>query len=341
MGYRPGRIGKKKNIARGLTRKDAKRMVITGAVVLGLALAAALTLYLARPKLLWYVDESLAANWARVLQTGSPPVSRYAVLPRQGGEPFPRGRFGFVISRNGPEGERAEGVPIALYRDLSRAQAYDGWVPLALDPWMVFRKHYDPEPSRSFIENGNERGSILIAGLDQGAVSAWLCQLLQERPGVFVQDEGQWKEKSGTLARDYPFQNGAFAYTWVQVWPLLFREGVSWLYAPLSQARTQPSYRIGLLGATRFPDPPGWDRYGMQADVLWAKMQGSGKQREKIAAVDEWLKDPKTQTLIANMFQWIPAHPSGKPYNTVSWESQMAWLRSSFIWQGADDAQDS
>jgi hypothetical protein len=81
----------------------------------------------------------------------------------------------------------------------------------------------------------------------------------------------------------------------------------------------------------------------MQADVLWAKMQGSERQLKKFAKVENWLRDPKTQTVIANTINWIPAHPSGVPYNTVCWETQMAWLRSSYIWQswqGADDAQD-
>jgi len=317
-------------------------MIIVGASALGLVLLVALVLYLARPRLLWYVDEDLVANWNRVLQASPPPNSRYEVLPISGDGSFPSGRFGFTVSRNGPQGERAEDVPVALYRDLARTRAYDGWQVLALDPWMVFRKHQDPEPGRSFLNvSTNERGSILLAGADSGAIRAWLCQLLQERPGVFIPGEDVWKERGATLARDYPFQGGAFSYSWVQVWPLVFRTDTAWLYAPLSQARGLSSFRMGLLGATRFPDPVGWDRYGMQADVLWAKIQGSDKERQKIANVEQWLKEAGTQTVIANTLEWIPAHPSGTAYNTISWESQMAWLRSSYIWQGADDAQDS
>ena len=345
MGNMPGR---KKNAAmgraaKGLTRKSLRRMIIIGGSALGFALLLALVILLTRPKFLWYVDEDLTANWNRVLQESPPPkpYSRYEVLPRSGDEPFPKGRFGFIVSRNGPEGERVEGVPVAVYRDLSRTRVYDGWLTLALDPWMVFRKHYDPEPSRLFLDSTNERGSLLLPGADSAAVQAWLCQLLQERPGVFIPGDDVWRERSERLMRNYPFQGGAFSYTWVQVWPLLFREGTSWLYAPLSQARGQSSFRVGMLGATRFPNPLGWDRYGMQADVLWAKVQGSEKNIRKIAKVEEWLKDAKTQTVIANTLEWIPAHPSGAAYNTISWESQMAWLRSAYIWQGADNAQDS
>jgi len=98
---------------------------------------------------------------------------------------------------------------------------------------------------------------------------------------------------------------------------------------------------MGLLDATRFPELQDWDNYGMQADILWARRQGTDRQVKKIISTEKWLKDAKTQTFIANTIEWIPAHPSGTPYNTISWETQMAWLRSSYIWQGVNDAQDS
>jgi len=182
-------------------------------------------------------------------------------------------------------------------------------------------------------------GSGLLAGANEDAVRAWLYQLLQERPGVFVQDGILWKEKAESLVRDYPFQSGALTYSWVQVWPIVFREGRVSLYAPLSQARALAPYRMGLLDATRFPEPEDWDRYGIQADLLWAKRYGNERQIKKLESTDKWLKDPRTQTVIANAISWIPAHPSGTPYNTISWEAQTAWLRSSYVWQGANDAR--
>ena len=300
-------------------------------------------MFFARPKLLWYVDAEYSADWNRVLRAGAPPFTRYQVVsrPENAGNAFPRGRFGYVISKNGPEGEHVPGAPVVLFSNLSRSREYGGWLALAIDPWMVFRKHYDPEPGRSFLGNDNSRGSLLIAGADQNAVQAWLCQILQERPGIFAQGGEIWEERGRSLARDFPFQNGAFTYSWVQVWPILFRAETAWFYAPLSQARALPPQRAGVLDASRFPEPEGWDRFGIQADILWARQHGNEKQRKNMAAVDKWLADPKTQTLIADIIGWIPAHPSGIPYNTVSWESQMAWLRSSYIWQGADNAQDS
>jgi len=344
---RKGKAGKKIIASKSLTRRDFKRILYAGAAVLGIGLIVFLAIFLTRPKLLWYVDENYSAAWNRILKEKAPPLLRAEIVSRRGNDPFPQGRFGFLISRNGPEGEYVEGTPVALYHDLSRSRKYQDWLVLALDPWMVFRKHQDPEPGRSFLDNRNDRGSILLAGADKGAVQAWLCQLMQEKPGVFVTENDLWADRASALARDYPFQNGAFSYSWVQVWPLLFRSEVASIYAPFSQARALPPQRVGLLDATRFPEPEGWNRYGLQADILWAKTYNAERyrwwtlrfQRKGFAATEEWLKDPKVQTLIANTIEWLPAHPSGIPYNILSYETQAAWLRSSFIWQGANDAQ--
>jgi hypothetical protein len=336
----PVRAGKRENASKGLTRRGLKRILFIGSTALGLALIVTLVVLLTRPKLLWYIDEDYSAAWNRILRQSSPPFTRYEVASRVSGVPFPKGRFGYTVSVNGPGGERVEGAPVEIYRDLPRSRAYKDWLVLAVDPWMVFRKHQDPEPNRSFLDNMNERGTILLAGANEDAVQAWLYQLLQERPGVFIQGEALWKEKAASLARDYPFQSGALTYSWIQVWPIVFRPGQASLYAPLSQARAQPPFRMGLLDATRFPEPDGWDRYGMQADILWARRQGSERHKKKLESTEKWLKEPRTQTFIANAISWIPAHPSGTPYNTISWQSQTSWLRSSYIWQGANDARD-
>jgi len=335
----PERAKKWKNASKGLTRRGLKRILFIGSAALGFALLVSLVVYFTRPKLLWYIDEEYSAAWNRILRQIPPPFARYEVVSRSGDGIFPKGRFGYIISTSGPSGERAEGAPVEIYRDLPRSRAYKDWIVLAVDPWMVFRKHQDPEPDRSFLDNSNERGIILIAGSNEDAVRAWLYQLLQERPGIFLQGDILWKEKAASLVRDYPFQSGALTYSWIQVWPMVFRSGLASLYAPLSQARAQTPFRMGLLDATRFPEPENWDRYGMQATLLWARPQGSEKQRKKLDETEKWLKNPRTQTVIANAITWIPAHPSGTPYNTISWQSQTAWLRSSYIWQGVNDAQ--
>jgi hypothetical protein len=205
---------------------------------------------------------------------------------------------------------------------------------LALDPWMILRRHQNPEPRRDWIDSPEAGERImLIPGANPEAVRAWQAQLLQEGPGVFSGDPLRWEETRRSLFGNGRFQDGALTYTWVQIWPLLLRDEPAWLYSPVSRARALPPYRMGLLDATRFPEPPGWTEYGLEADILWAFPFGNKKQRQKIKNAGTWLQDPHTQTLIANEIEWIPAHPSGTPYNTIAWEAQIAWLRSSFVWQ--------
>jgi hypothetical protein len=93
---------------------------------------------------------------------------------------------------------------------------------------------------------------------------------------------------------------------------------------------------MGLLDATPFPVPETWNEYGMQADLLWALPVGPEKQRKKLDALRQWLESAETQTSIANLIEWIPVHPESKDYNTIAWETKIAWLRSSFIWQGTE-----
>jgi len=331
----------KKKDTGGLSRSGLRRLLFGGAIIVGIALLVFAVVFLARPKLLWYVDEDLSASWTRILRDEDIPFSRYEIKSRQADAPFPGGRYGFIVSRKGPQGERAENAPLVLYHNLARSREYDGWMAIALDPWMVFRKHQDPEPSRIFLSLNNERGSLLLAGADQSAVQAWLFQLLQNEPGVFTTDSELWQTGPRELISEYPFQSGAFSYSWIQLWPLLFRNETASIYAPLSQARALPPFRAGGLAASRFPSPENWTRYGLQADILWAQTQANEKQRSRpdFSAAEKWLNDPKTQTVIANVLEWIPAHPSGVPYNTVSWEAQMAWIRSSYIWQGAQNVR--
>jgi hypothetical protein len=311
-----------------------------GAALVLLLVAAALVFYLSRPRVLWYVDEEYTAAWNRILSRGSPSFTRREVLTRRGNPPA--GRFGYLITRQGPPGQPVEGAPVRLYRDLARTLEYQGYMVLALDPWMILRRHQNPEPRREWIDSpGVVAGTMLLPGANPEAVRAWQSQLLQEQPGVFVAGLPRWEEAGRSLLRNGRFQDGAFSYTWVQIWPLLLRDEPAWLYAPISRARALPPYRMGLLDATRFPEPSDWTEYGLEADLLWALPFGPEAQLKKLKGSDAWLRDPKTQTIIANEIEWIPAHPSGTPFNTITWEAQIAWLRSSFIWQGVEHAQKS
>jgi hypothetical protein len=288
-----------------------------------------------RPRPIWYVEEEFQSRWGRIVRAAGPPFRRFAVFPR--GKALPENRYGYIISPNPPGFERSEtGVPVRIIPELSRTREWGGALALAVDPWMVFRKHQDPELERGRIDaaEGGE-GLLLLPGGDKGAVFAWLSQLLQERPGVFPGAAAVWEEAAAQLFEGRRFQPGAMTYNWVDLWPLLNRRDLLWLYAPLSRIRALPPYRMGTLDATRFPVQEDWNIYGIQAEVLWAQPFGEGKGRKEMEAARDWLRRARTQTIIANEIDWIPAHPQGTPYNTVSWESQAAWINSSFIWQGA------
>jgi hypothetical protein len=46
-----------------------------------------------------------------------------------------------------------------------------------------------------------------------------------------------------------------------------------------------------------------------------------------------WLKNPQTQTVIADNLEWIPADPYGKPYDPVSLTSHRHWLTAEYIYE--------
>jgi hypothetical protein len=322
-------------------KKTGKRLpgllskpVIAGAgafVLLGAGL-----FFLLRPKPLWYVEAGLASSWTRSLRDAeNPPFNRMELLPEEG---QPSKAFGFIITRRGPAGERQGDAPVLLYPGLARTREYNGALVLALDPWMVFRKHQDPGLARDRVEAaGGRAGLLLLPGEDKAAVRAWLSQILQESPGVFPPGQETWAEAERNLLRSRRFQSGASSFAWNDMWIMLFRDNPAWVYAPLSLVRGLPPYRMGLLDAARFPEPSGWNEYGIQAEVLWAIPFGTDKQKQKLAGAADWLRDGKTQTQIANTLGWIPANSGGIPYNTVSRESQLTWLRSSFIWQNTGE----
>lgn len=337
---RPG--GGKKTGAQGGTKKKQKNrrrrlFMLCGAG--GLLVLGFTAFVLLRPRPLFLVDEEFSAAWNRLIRESPGPRAEVRSLPPGSGAPadhFPPNRYGFVISRSGPAGEEIPGPGCRRFPDLSRTRQYGGWTLLAADPWMVFRRHQYTGPVRANLQDrrGEGPGSFLMPGANPEAVEAWAAQTVQERPGLFPPEPSAWEAAKEAVLFRHSFQDGAASYTWVQVWPILFREtGVYWLYAPLSRARALSPYQMGLLDATRFPEPETWNEYGMQAGLLWAAPAGSEKQQKKRAALQTWLESAETQTQIANLIEWIPVHPESKDYNTIAWETKIAWLRSSFIWQ--------
>jgi hypothetical protein len=290
------------------------------------------------------VEESLVSDWNRILRQNPkpPPFTQVRALP--GGRDAPLGGYGYIISPRpeppAPGAGEPEG-PVRIYRWLSRTREWKGALVLAANPWMVFRKHQDSPPDRNRVASlGGGLGVLICPGGDRSTVFAWNSQLLQDSPGVFPVDPAAWEEAGQSLFLNRRFQNGAAAYGWVDVWPLLFRENLAWVYAPISKVRELPPYRMGLLAASRFPEKENWNEYGVQADLLWAVPFGGEGQKKRLGRAAEWLKNPAVQTEIANTINWIPAHPQGTPYNPVTWEAQVAWINSSFVWQGAEHAQE-
>jgi hypothetical protein len=331
----------------GISGGGRKRRVLVFCGAGGLLVLFAAALVLSRPRPLFLVDEEFSAAWNRLVQESSGIRAEVRALPPGAGAPadhFPANRYGFIVSRSGPAGEEIPGLGWRRFPNLARTRQYGGWTLLAADPWMVFRRHQYAEPVWRNLSDrrGGGPGSFLIPGAAPEAVEAWTAQTVQEGPGLFPPDPETWEAAKAAVFFNYSFQDGAPSYTWVQVWPILFREsGVYWLYAPISRARGLSPYQMGLLDATRFPEPETWNEYGMQAGLLWAAPAGSEKQRKKLAALGEWLEAAETQTRIADLIEWIPVHPESKDFNTIAWETKTTWLRSSFIWQGVEYAQET
>jgi hypothetical protein len=330
-------------------RPWAAAVILAAAVLAGLIIAV-----LFQPKPVWYVEAPLANTWARVLRQGSAPFTKIiAYRPNEG---IPRKGLGYCISnadiqtilgrKNETTGETGTGgntdLPeqLIIYKQLSDNREYQGALLLALDPWMVFFKHTSYPLSRVRVE-GRGEGILILPGAESDATRAWASQLLQQSPGVYSGRESL-RDMERFLADDPRFQPGSEKSGWSEALSLLMREERSWLYAPLSRIMELPSYRTGQLKAHYFPGHSSWNNFGLQADLVWAIPFGKKGRQKKLDAAETWLRDPKTQTLIANELHWIPADPQGNPYNTLCRDAQLAWLSSSYIWQTkGNEAEDS
>jgi hypothetical protein len=345
-----GRTSSPKGKVKGNSHKkkgaEGRRRFPLGLIPLGLLLLLAAGGWAAferlRSRPVWYLEGEIAAVWADVLAAGDPPFSRVEPYPGEG--KIPKNRYGYLISaaweKGGPSsGDRGKedspeaGNPLRIYPGLSRTREYGGALALALNPWMVFSRHQDPLLSRGRVEaRSGGAGRLILAGGDSRAAWAWMAQLLQGPPGTFPPQGEAWDP--ARLYRDRRFQNGAVTYTWEDAWALFFRERESWIYAPLQMVRELSPFQMGLLRSARFPEGSGWTEYGIQADILWAiPLMGKEEFSAPLKEISRWLRDARTQTLIANQLNWIPAHPGGASYNPVSREAQFAWMGSSFVWQ--------
>ncbi|MFP3043948.1 hypothetical protein LQZ19_19215 [Treponema primitia] len=316
------------------TGKSLSRRFRLVSALAALVLVLIAVFILTRPPLTWYVEEGLESPWRRILNTGSPPRGfKRDVRILKPGETPPRKGQGFIITRKREE----SGQAVTVYPRLSFDLEYQGAMVLALDPWMVFRNHQYPSLTRDRIVSKVGEGVLLIPGSDPDAVRAWAARLLEQPEGEFPQGPEQWQEAESSLFTSISFPRGSISFNWQDVWQILLGKDISWTYAPLSRVRDLPAYRSNILEATVFPGP-GENRFGLQAEILWAIPQGSPgvKPKLKEAAV-LWLKSGETQTLIADTLRWLPAAPEGKPFNPAAMSARLAWLTCSYVWEQHGD----
>ena len=322
--------------------------IIAAAAALAAVLAAGYLLL--RPRPVFLVEDAFVPAWEKLLQEGpGAPGWRIVKYDPRDGLPSTRGLRGYRIAtdREGrpPAGRSAaagsaESVPIPVpRRDLSRNPALpDGALPLAVDPWMVFRRHTSPPPSRVLLAQGGSGAVILLPGGEPEALWAWVAQDLQNVPGSFPSDPGLWLDRTDRLARDGRFQPGALTARWEDVLSRLLEPGASWLYAPLSRVLTLPGDRTSLLEADPFPPRDGWNEFGLQARILWAVPLGGGTARGFMASAARWLGDPDIQTRLGAILDWAPAHRDARAANPLARTSQEAWLKSTYVWEAPEYA---
>ena len=228
----------------------------------------------------WYVEQGLENTWARILREAGPP-EKFAQIQIWDGASIPS-RAGILIATKPWQTEEKE----AVFPYLSLELEHKGATPLALDPWMVFRKHMNPPLTYSRLSQAEESGLLLRPDAGASDLQAALFRLMGSEP--------------------------------------------VWLYAPLSVIRHYRDPHKSLLEATPFPDNGG--QHSLQAKILWALPTGTKKNKERLKRTIEWLKRPETQTIIADILEWIPADPYGEPFDPVSLSSHRAWLTAEFVY---------
>ncbi|MCA1755616.1 MAG: hypothetical protein LC641_13165, partial [Spirochaeta sp.] len=255
-----------------------------------------------------------------------------------------RNRYGVRITAQ-PTFDRAETQPVVVHYNLGRWAGHDGAIPLAIDPWLVFRRHTTPPLTQSALGDDQQPapprrgGLVILPGGDQRALQAWTAQLLQHTPGRFETDPERWGAVRSQLPRSGRFQRGALTYAWEDVWPRLFGSEQAWVYAPLSRVQSLPGDRTSVLEADLFPIPESWNEYGLQARVLWAnpiapesKLYGRRMERD-LTVARQWLQRLDVQAQIAGMLNWAPAHRLARAGSPLAATAHRAWLGSSYVWE--------
>jgi hypothetical protein len=315
--------------------KEKLKQIISGknikiaflAVGIILVITAIVYNYSKRPVNIWYVEQGLEEKWAKVLQEAQAPEAFKetrtwdgVTIPAEGG----------ILIATKPWKNDSK---VSVYHRLAWDLEYQGAVVLALDPWMIFRKHTDPSLTvdRVLSDKGG-KGILLLPGRDMSVVRAWTGRFIQDKPGNFPSGNAIWREWEEKLFVGSRFPNGSMSYTWSDAMFRLMGRETAWIYAPLSYFRRYNNPQKAILEASAFPEFTSSGEYSMQAEILWALPTGSEKKQKKLVSTINWLKNPNTQTIIANTFDWIPADPYGKPYDPMSFTSHRLWLTADWVY---------
>lgn len=307
---------------------DKKKKICIGAAVLTLLIIAGIAVFGKKQANIWYIDQNLENSWTRIMRNprGTNVPDKFIRIEVWDGVEIPS-KPGILITTNPWKTEEI----VSVFPRLSWELEHEGAIAVALDPWMVFRKHMNPPltSSRVFSETGGT-GQLLIPGRDKSAVRAWTSRFIMEEPGKFPSGSAIWQEWEIKLFSENRFLPGATGHDWQSALFRLMGNDVGWVYAPLSQIRRYRDPNKSLLAATPFPDAGG--QSSLQATILWAFPTGTEKNKKKLAKTIDWLKDPQTQTIIADALDWIPADPYGKPYDPVSFTTQRVWLTAQWVY---------
>jgi hypothetical protein len=272
---------------------------------------------------IWYVEAGLEKNWARILQETAAPPADFKEIRAYSGGAAPKNPGVLITTRRAPPVES-----LTVYYRLAYNPEYEGALALALDPWMVFYRHTLPGLTYKRIFEGGE-GLLLIPGRETGAIQAWTARLSQSGPGIFPPDKAlDWEAR---LFSEGIFPLECAGYGWQDVLLRLLGPETAWVYAPLSLIRQYQNPRKQILTAAAFPEAE-HNQYSLQARILWAVPRFPAKKKDTEQLVMEWLKQPETQTAIANELGWIPAVPDAKPYDPVSMASYLNWLTSTYVY---------
>ena len=274
----------------------------------------------------WYVEPEFERAWENIVRKDGPPGNFKEIKVWDGGE-IPEGDGILIASKPRQTQEK-----ITVYSRLPYDLEFQGAILLALDPWMVFRKYRNQDLSADQVYSGiTGNGLLLIPGKDPRSVNAWTARLIQERPGAFPAAGQIWSETEQSLFQNSRFPRGSETYTWADVFIRLMGHETAWVYAPLSEIRRYHNPRKSILEAVPFPERETGSEYSLQASLLWALPLNIDDK--DIKDTIDWLKNPQTQTLIANTIEWMPANPYGTPYDPISFVSHRHWLTASSVYE--------